>query len=138
MIKPKSTGIVNMDGFKKSLVDDWVEIWNTYDLSKVPTLFLDDSRVTYFSSEKQGTVRGIDDLVEHHRGFGFVEGGKEQPNRLWLEDTEIDEFEGSAIVTAIWCFERGETGAVQRGPVTLVYVPTSDGARIVHANFGNY
>lgn len=127
-----------MDGFRESLVDEWVEIWNTYDLSRVPQLFLADDRVTYFSSEKQGTVRGIDDLIEHHREFGFVEGGKEQPNRLWLEDAEVDEFEGSAIVTAVWCFERGETGAVQKGPVTLVYVPTGEGARIAHANFGNY
>ncbi len=34
-----------MNGFNKSLVDDWIEIWNTYDLSKVPILFLDDSGV---------------------------------------------------------------------------------------------
>ena len=35
-------------------VDAWVEIWNTYDLNQVDKLFLQDERVTYFSSEKEG------------------------------------------------------------------------------------
>jgi hypothetical protein len=37
--------------FKSELVDDWVALWNCYDLSRVPELFLNDERVTYFSSE---------------------------------------------------------------------------------------
>jgi hypothetical protein len=37
--------------FDPKLVDDWVSIWNSYDLSKVPVLFLDDASVSYFSSE---------------------------------------------------------------------------------------
>ncbi|HUS77403.1 MAG TPA: hypothetical protein VM050_01885 [Patescibacteria group bacterium] len=41
-------------------------------------------------------------------------------------------------MTAIWCFQRCETGAVQRGPVTLVNVPAGDRTRIAHANFSNY
>ncbi|MEE8355605.1 MAG: hypothetical protein V3S09_07225 [Candidatus Bathyarchaeia archaeon] len=124
--------------FDPKLVDEWVAIWNSYDLSKVPDLFLDDGRVTYFSSEKEGAVIGFDALVEHHRDFGFVEGGKESPNRLWLEDVDIASFENSAVVTAIWYFRRGGSENAQRGPVTLVYVPGGDGFRIAHANFSNY
>lgn len=124
--------------FDPKLVDDWVSIWNSYDLSMVEKLFLNDARVTYFSSEKQGAVKGIDALIEHHLEFGFVEGGKDQPNSLWLEDTDIEAFEGSAVVTAIWFFRRGDSENIQRGPVTLVYVNTTDGYRIAHANFSNY
>lgn len=124
--------------FKNELVDEWVALWNSYDLSRVPELFLNDERVTYFSSEKQGVIKGFDDLIEHHRGFGFVEGGKEQENSLWLEDVDIEAFEDSAVVAAIWCFRRGNSENVQKGPVTLVYVQTEDGYRIAHANFSNY
>ena len=126
-----------MAGFDAGLVDEWVSIWNTYDLSKVETLFLDDDRVSYFSSEKEGAVQGIQALIEHHRGFGFVPGGKQQPNKLWLEDTHIEAYPGSAVVTAVWCFQRADS-STQRGPVTLVYVEAGDGYRIAHANFGNY
>ena len=37
--------------FKSELVDEWVAIWNSYDIPRVPELFLNDQRVTYFSSE---------------------------------------------------------------------------------------
>ncbi len=120
------------------LVDEWVAIWNSYDLSKVPELFLDDERVTYFSSEKEGAVVGFDALMEHHREFGFVEGGKKSPIRLWLEDINVAVFEGSAVVTAIWYFSRGGSTEAQKGPVTLVYVESDDAYRIAHANFSNY
>ena len=124
--------------FKRELVDEWVAIWNSYDLSRVPDLFLDNERATYFSSEKQGVIKGFGALMEHHRGFGFVEGGKEQENSLWLEDVDVEVFEGSAVVCAIWCFKRGGSDDVQKGPVTLVYVMTGGGYRIAHANFSNY
>jgi ketosteroid isomerase-like protein len=124
--------------FDQKLVDEWVAIWNSYDLSKVPDLFLEDERVTYFSSEKEGAVVGFDALTEHHRKFGFVEGGKESPNRLWLEDINIAVYEGSAVVTAIWYFSRGGSKEAQKGPVTLVYVESGDVYRIAHANFSNY
>ncbi len=124
--------------FDPNLIDDWVAIWNSYDLSRVPELFLDDDRVTYFSSEKTGTVKGFQALMEHHREFGFVEGGKASPNKLWLDDVDTSVFEDSAVVTAIWYFRRGGSDAVQRGPVSLVYVRAGDGFRIAHANFSNY
>ena len=126
-----------MSKFNKELVDEWVAIWNSYDLSKVEELFLNDERVSYFSSEKQGAFHGINKLIEHHVGFGFVNGGKTQPNKLWLEDTHIENYGGSVIVTAIWVFQRADS-SIQRGPVTLVYVETGDEYRIAHANFGNY
>jgi len=37
--------------FDPKLVDEWVAVWNSYDLDQVPKLFLDDERVTYFSFE---------------------------------------------------------------------------------------
>lgn len=124
--------------FSMDIVDEWVEIWNTYDLSRVRELFLADGRVTYFSSEKEGLTMGIDALVKHHIDFGFVEGGKESPNSLWLEDAEIEVFGDAAVVKADWIFKRGSSDQLQRGPVTLVYVDEGDGYRIGHAHFSNY
>lgn len=118
-------------------VDAWVKIWNTYDLSQVDQLFLQDDRLTYFSSEKEGALIGFKAVREHHKGFGFVEGGKEQPNKLWLEDIHSTEFGPSAIVTGIWFFQR-QDGRIQRGPVTIVYVQKEDQYRIAHMNFSNY
>lgn len=127
-----------MTAFDPRLIDEWVKFWNTYDLTQMDRLFLTDEHATYFSSEKQGIVRGHDALLKHHAGFGFVPGGKTSGNRLWLEGTEHDVFDGSAVVTAIWCFQRAGAERIQRGPVTLVYVAAPDGWRIAHANFGNY
>ncbi len=74
------------------VVGQWVSMWNTYDLSLVDSLFLTDNRLTYFSSEKEGLIRGIEAVREHHVGFGFVEGGKEQENTLWLDDLQTQSF----------------------------------------------
>ena len=57
-------------------LERWVEMWNSYDLDEVKELFLDDTRLTYFSSEKEGVIRGMEAVLEHHRGFGFVPGGE--------------------------------------------------------------
>ncbi|MGD2142468.1 MAG: hypothetical protein PVH79_03185 [Candidatus Bathyarchaeota archaeon] len=124
--------------FNHSLVEDWVSIWNNYNLSEVRKLFIDDERVTYFSSEKEGVIKGIEALVNHHREFGFVPGGKEQSNKLWLEEIDIESYKECAIVTAIWCFRRGGSDKIQRGPVTLVYFRANGGYKIAHANFSNY
>ena len=118
-------------------VNTWAKIWNTYDLNQVDVLFLQDERLTYFSSEKEGLIIGIDAIREHHRGFGFVEGGKQQPNRLWVEDVHSETFGTTAIVTATWYFERPD-GTVQRGPVTIVYVRKDEDYRIAHMNFSTY
>jgi ketosteroid isomerase-like protein len=127
-----------MTKFKQNIIEEWVKIWNTYDLSQVEKLFLNDARVTYFSSEKQGIIKGIDALVKHHEDFGFVNGGKTHSNKLWLEGIDIEDFGDAVIVLAIWCFQRGGSDKVQKGPVTIIYVQIGDGWRIAHANFSNY
>ena len=124
--------------FNSKIVGDWVNFWNRYDLNQVEKLFLKDDRVTYFSSEKQGVIKGYEALVRHHEGFGFVRGGKVQPNKLWLEGMDVEDFGDSAIVCAVWFFKRASAESPQKGPVTIVYERTPDGWRIAHANFGNY
>jgi ketosteroid isomerase-like protein len=124
-------------GFSEKVLDDWVEIWNNYNLDMVKELFLDDERVTYFSSEKQGLIKGIEELIAHHREFGFVEGGNETGNKLWLEDIEIEEFTNLVVVKADWLFQRKGSDQQQRGPVTLVYLK-QNGYKITHAHFSNY
>lgn len=122
----------------KEAVEAWVRLWNTYDLDEVKKLFLDDERVTYFSSEKRGLIKGIDKLVDHHKEFGFVPGGRETGNRLWLEDVDVEEFTGSAAVKADWLFKRKGSDTAQRGPVSIHYVEAGDGWHIAHAHFSNY
>ena len=118
-------------------VNAWVEAWNTYDLDKVDRLFLHDDRLTYFSSEREGSLIGIEAVREHHRGFGFVEGGKEQPNTLRVEDRITSIYGTTAVVTGIWFFERPDR-PVQRGPVTFVYISEGDEYRLVHMHFSGY
>jgi len=118
-------------------VGSWLQMWNNYDLNQVDKLFLNDSRLTYFSSEKEGIIIGIDSIHAHHQGFGFVEGGKEQPNKLWLEDMNQVTLGDTELITAIWVFE-SEDGTSQRGPVTIVYYLEEGDYKIAHMNFGNY
>lgn len=127
-----------MGGFDAKLVDDWVEFWNDFKLEKVPKLFLTDDRVTYFSSEYEGLIKGYDNLVEHHKGFGFVTGGKDTGSKLWLEDVKIEEFGETVLVKADWLFLRKGAEKAQKGPVTMVYVKQGDEHRIVHCHFSNY
>lgn len=121
----------------EKLIDAWVQCWNNYDLERVKELFLDDDRLTYFSSEKEGGIRGMEAVLEHHRGFGFVSGGKKQPNKLWLENRTVDEFGPVSVVTAVWFFQR-EDGRVQKGPVTFVILDENGDQRIIHVHFANY
>ena len=130
-------GYLEMDFNTEKIVGEWVKSWNTYDLNDVDRLFLLDSKLTYFSSEKQGIITGIEAVREHHKGFGFVEGGKEQPNKLWVEDLHTSTFGKTVVVTGIWFFQRPD-GSKQRGPVTIVYVNVKDEFRIAHMNFSNY
>ena len=117
---------------EKELIKAWEKSWNTYDLAVVQQLFVSDSTVTYFSSERPGLIHGIDSLMKHHRGFGFVNGGKVSPNKLWL--TEVRYL--PLAVTATWHFQR--PGVVeQRGPVTFILKKNQKGVRIAHAHFSN-
>lgn len=121
-------------------VNTWVSMWNSYDLSLVDELFLTDSTLTYFSSEKEGLIRGIDAVRKHHAGFGFVQSGKIQENKLWVEDVQTVTHGPTAIVTGMWYFHRGPegTGEIQRGPVTFIYVQKGDDWRIAHVHFAEY
>jgi len=124
----------------EALVDDWVAMWNSYDLNQVRELFLDDSRLTYFSSEKQGILRGMDALITHHEGFGFLPGGDDRSSRLWLDGVETDLLGEAAIITGIWFFQSDpdSPGEPQKGPVTIV--ASRHGGRwwFVHMNFSEY
>jgi ketosteroid isomerase-like protein len=122
------------------LVASWVALWTSYDLDRVDRLFLQDARVTYFSSEKEGLIRGIENVREHHRGFGFVPGGKTAERELWVEQVESEDFGDTLVVAAVWYFgDRTKPSAEnQRGPMTMVYVRDAGEFRIAHLNFGNY
>jgi hypothetical protein len=130
-------------------------MWNTYDLDRVSELFLTDERPTYFSSEREGVIRGFEALMDHHRGFGFLSGGVDQGNRLWIEGLQAQGFDDVAVLTGIWFFQRGpesttgpddaqetseaESGPQpQRGPVTFVCVHENGVWRFAHMNFGEY
>ena len=121
-------------------VEAWVEFWNTYDLDKIEELFLSGEELTYFSSEKEGLIVGFQAVREHHEGFGFVPGGKQSPNRLWVENLHSVTHASTAVITGTWFFgNQDEAGAKpQRGPFTAVYVWTDEGYRIAHMHFSNY
>jgi ketosteroid isomerase-like protein len=124
----------------QALLDEWVGMWNSYDLNQVGQLFLNDHRLTYFSSEREGVIRGMEALVEHHEGFGFVPGGDERESKLWLEELETDVFGDAAVATAIWFFQSDPSAPQdpQRGPVTFVCLWTDLGWRFTHMNFSAY
>jgi len=135
----------------ESLIEAWVAMWNSYDLDQVEALFLDDDRLSYFSSEKEGLIQGMAAVREHHVGFGFVAGGTDQPNRLWLEDLNTDRFQNAAVVTGVWFFASGPeegggdpampVGVVptpQRGPVTFVCVYRDGRWQFIHMSFSEY
>jgi ketosteroid isomerase-like protein len=143
MILPSTPGYA-IDRFKEKevqdLVDAWVAMWNSYDLTKVNQLFLQDSRVSYFSSEKKGLIQGPEAVLEHHKGFGFVEGGKSQENKLWVGEVQIIGFGTAAVVAGIWYFQRAsaDEDSVQKGPFTFVCVKQGKNWRLAHLNFATY
>ena len=123
----------------EELIAAWTACWNSYDLDVVEELFLTDDALTYFSSEKEGVIRGKEAVVGHHVGFGFVPGGMEQENRLWLEDVGHDVFDTSVVVTGIWFFARaGEDTPPQKGPVTFTLILRDGRLQITHCNFSEY
>jgi ketosteroid isomerase-like protein len=121
------------------LLDAWVELWGTYDLDRVDDLFVQDDRLTYFSSETEGLIQGFDRIVEHHQGFGFESGGSDRDQRIWVEEVEIVEFGDTALIGAIWFFGApGSPESAQRGPMTVLAIPSEDGYRIAHMHFATY
>jgi len=122
----------------------WSELWGTYDLNKVDELFLANPSPTYFSSEKEGLIVGLDAIREHHAGFGFVPGGSPPAIELWVEDVHATVFGSTAVVNAIWYFgdraaaSSGDGGRTQKGPMTAVYVLDGDTYKIAHMHFAEY
>ena len=116
-----------VERFISKILDELVSFWNTYDLNQIERLFLKDDTVTYFSFEKHGLIKGYDELIMHHEGFGFVKGGKVQFNKLWLEKVDIEDFGVSSIVCVIWFFKRQNAKNPQKEPVTIVNEKTPDG-----------
>ena len=123
----------------RATLDAWVELWGTYDLAELPSLFLDGGSLTYFSSETEGVIRGMESLRTHHQGFGFADGGVQTESRLWLEGLELEPAGTAVSATAVWFFQSSpETDEIGRGPVTFVLVPSGGGYKIQHAHFANY
>ncbi len=121
---------------ERELIDKWVKMWNTYDLKDVDEFFVKSDDLTYFSSEKAGIIRGIEAVREHHRGFGFVEGGKQSANKLWLDDLLVKKYGDFTVAIAIWFFQK-PTGKVQRGPVTFAIANHGGKCRFTHLHFAN-
>lgn len=119
------------------VVDEWVEMWNRYDLSWVDELFLDSEDLTYLSSEREGVIRGLEAVREHHRRFGFAPGGTKHGNKLWVEKPEAFPVDSVVIVIGVWHF-RQVMGRHQWGPFTLVYVQREGRHVIAHAHFDKH
>jgi uncharacterized protein (TIGR02246 family) len=124
----------------RALVDAWVAMWNASDLKMVDRLFLQDSRVSYFSSERKGLIQGTEAVRKHHEGFGFVDGGKSQDSKLWVDEAEISVFGTASVVAGIWYFQRTSEGeeSIQKGPFTFVCVKQGEEWRLAHLNFSTY
>lgn len=117
----------------------WLALWRRYDLDQVGDVFLRDPSLTYFSNDTEGLKEGYDAVLAHHEELGFVRGGFQPENELWLEDAVISDFDESAVITAVWHFgNRVARSDAARGPLTMVVLRTTTGYRISHVNMGNY
>ena len=132
------------DSDAPKIVLEWEKFWNTYDLSKLNDLFVNDDSITYFSSERPGLIKGFDAVVKHYEGFGFVPGGTKQPSKLlWLKDINTRYMSNGSliIVGADWYFKTVTDGVekIGKGPVTFICVKGPDGKyKIQHVHFANY
>lgn len=123
------------------VMNNWLELWASYDLDKIEDVFWNSPALTYFSSEKRGLIKGFDQLKPHHEAFGFVAGGKPASNSLWLREMNITIHRQTAVVDAIWYFgdKLLPEDSVQQGPCTFVIIrDTNKQAQIAHVHFGNY
>ena len=137
--KPESNDLSQAE--VNELMNQWLDLWATYDVNKLENIFWNDPQHTYFSSEKRGLIKGFDQMKPHHEGFGFFAGGKQPSKSLWLDETNITIHPGFAAVEAIWYFgDRSlPQDSVQNGPVTFVVIKDKEGkAKIAHTHFGNY
>ena len=102
-------------------LERWVEMWNSYDLDEVNELFLDDPGLTYFSSEKEGVIRGMEAVLEHHRGFGFVPGGgsKRHPSMAGGVEHRPPRRSGGGDRPLVLPVGGGASGRPAKGPCNL-------------------
>ena len=122
-----------------ALLEAWLGMWRRYDLDRVGQLFASDESVTYFASDREGLLEGIDAIRDYHAGLGFVAGGFQPEQELWLEEVAISDFGESAVIGAVWFFgNRVTRQAAGRGPLTILLTRTPEGFRISHVNFGSY
>ncbi len=123
-----------------AVIDKWLNLWATYDSDLLGEIFYQSDNLTYFSSEKEGLIKGYQQMLPHHEGFGFVKGGKEPPVGLWLESIETRINGETAIVAATWFNgdKAADRDSLQHGPVTFVLLRDEQGAvKISHAHFAN-
>lgn len=128
-------------GEVEQVMDNWLKLWATYELSMLDQIFYESEDLTYFSSEKEGLMIGFEELIPHHVSFGFLEGGKKPEKSLWLEDIDIRLYGESAVAGGVWYFGDKEVAkdSVSKGPVTFVFLRNDEGeVRIIHTHFANY
>ncbi len=120
-------------------LEAWLGAWGSYDLDILRDALLVDATLTYFPNDEQAVLEGWDAVRDYHERLGFVPGGFDPENDLWLEDVVVADFDESAVVTATWHFgNRVLRAEAARGPLTIVAVRTTGGYRISHVNMGNY
>jgi imidazolonepropionase-like amidohydrolase len=123
----------------RAVLDSWLAMWRRYDLDGIGELFVVGDALTYFASDREGLIAGFEAVRDYHADLGFVAGGFQPEDELWLEEITIADFEESAVVGAVWYFgTRVNPAAARRGPLTMVLTDTQGGFRITHVNFGNY
>ena len=123
----------------RQVFEAWLALWRRYDLDRVPEIFLEDETLTYFPSDAEGVRQGLEAVVQHHRDVGFVRGGFQPEQELWVEDPLIADFGDSAVITGVWYFgNRVAREGAGHGPLTMVVVRTRNGYRISHLNLANY
>jgi hypothetical protein len=114
-------------------------MWRRYDLDRVRDVFLNDDALTYFPSDAEGLITGIDAVLTYHEGLGFSSGGFQPDDELWLEGVTIVNLGESAVIGATWYFgSRANRPAAGRGPLSMLLTRTSAGLRISHLHLGNY
>jgi imidazolonepropionase-like amidohydrolase len=120
-------------------LEAWLGLWRRFDLESLGDVFLQDPALTYFASDSDGLIEGYEAVRAYHEQAGFVSGGFQPEQELWLEDVVIADFDDSAVISGVWHFgSRVSPAEAGRGPMTMVVERTGSGYRIAHLHMGNY
>ena len=137
--RPADDGSSDGPASVQEAMEAWLELWRRYDLDRVGAVFLQDEALTYFAADAVGVLEGFDAVLAYHEGEGFVPGGFEPDQELWLEDPVIADFGESAVISGVWYLgSRIVRSEAARGPLTMVVERTSAGHRISHLHMGSY